>query len=167
MGFTVYESREAETDEMNFVKLNRPGHPSRRPRYALSHGDDFAENPHLSRPIERYARYGRSSGQVYRARQGLPPRSPGRLSQSVFHQVEGLVIDQTLPSSTSKDASLDSPKVSSGPIRRYASGRAIFPSPSLRPKSTSHAPSAEVRDVRFAGAAGGWSSPGPGWFIPR
>src|SRR5690606_29614458 len=30
MGFTVYESREAETDEMNFVKLNIPqGHPAR------------------------------------------------------------------------------------------------------------------------------------------
>ena len=30
MGFTVYESREAETDDMNFVKLNVPkGHPAR------------------------------------------------------------------------------------------------------------------------------------------
>lgn len=97
MGFTVYESREAETDEMNFVKLNiAPGHPARDAQDTLYLTDKTLLRTHTSpgqirgmldlkgRLPVRFV----VPGRVYR-------RDPSDASHSaVFHQVEGLVIDR-------------------------------------------------------------------------
>ncbi|MGI6631902.1 MAG: phenylalanine--tRNA ligase subunit alpha [Bacillota bacterium] len=97
MGFTVYESREAETDEMNFVRLNiAPGHPARDAQDTLYLTDTTVLRTHTSpgqirgmleldgRLPVRFV----VPGRVYR-------RDPFDASHSpVFHQVEGLVIDK-------------------------------------------------------------------------
>jgi len=96
MGFTVYESREAETDEMNFVNLNiAPGHPSR----------DMQETFYLtdSTLLRTHTSPGQIRGMLS-LRGKLPVRFvvPGRVYRRdptdashfpVFHQVEGLAID--------------------------------------------------------------------------
>jgi len=96
MGFTVYESRETETDEMNFVKLNiAQGHPAR----------DMQETFYLTETT--LMRTHTSPGQIrgMLALEGrLPVRFivPGRVYRRdptdashhpVFFQVEGLAID--------------------------------------------------------------------------
>ncbi len=97
MGFTVYESREAETDEMNFVKLNlEPGHPARDAQDTLYLTTATLLRTHTSPGQIRgmLEMQGRLPvrfivpGRVYR-------RDPMDASHSpVFHQVEGLVIDR-------------------------------------------------------------------------
>lgn len=96
MGFTVYESREAETDDMNFVNLNVPkGHPAR----------DMQETFYLTGTtlLRTHTSPGQIRGML--ALEGkLPVRFivPGRVYRRdqtdashhpVFFQVEGLAID--------------------------------------------------------------------------
>ncbi len=96
LGFEVYESREAETDDMNFVKLNiLPGHPAR----------DMQESFYLSQ--NTLLRTHTSPGQIrgmLSLKGKLPVRFivPGRVYRRdptdashypVFHQVEGLAVD--------------------------------------------------------------------------
>lgn len=96
MGFTVFESREVETDEMNFVNLNiAPGHPARDMQETFYITPDMLLRTHTS------------PGQIrgMRALGGkLPVRFivPGRVYRRdptdashhpVFHQVEGLAVD--------------------------------------------------------------------------
>lgn len=96
MGFTVYESREAETDEMNFVKLNiAQGHPARDMQDTLYLTDSTLLRTHTSP--------GQIRGML--AQEGkLPVRFvvPGRVYRRdatdashhpVFHQIEGLAVD--------------------------------------------------------------------------
>lgn len=96
MGFTVYESRETETDEMNFVKLNvAPGHPARDMQETLYLTDSTVLRTHTSP--------GQIRGML-ELNGKLPVRFvvPGRVYRRdaadashypVFHQVEGLAID--------------------------------------------------------------------------
>ncbi|MGE5578487.1 MAG: phenylalanine--tRNA ligase subunit alpha [Bacillota bacterium] len=96
MGFTVYESRETETDEMNFVKLNlAPGHPARDMQATFYLTENVLLRTHTSPGQIRgmLSRNGKLPvrfvvpGRVYR-------RDPADASHSpVFHQIEGLVID--------------------------------------------------------------------------
>lgn len=96
LGFEVYESRETETDEMNFVNLNiLPGHPAR----------DMQETFYLTENI--LLRTHTSPGQIrgmLSLKGKLPVRFivPGRVYRRdptdashhpVFHQVEGLAVD--------------------------------------------------------------------------
>jgi phenylalanyl-tRNA synthetase alpha chain len=49
MGFTVFESREAETDDINFVKLNlAPGHPARDMQDSLYLSESVVMRTHTS-----------------------------------------------------------------------------------------------------------------------
>jgi len=99
MGFTVYESREAETDEMNFVKLNIAlGHPARDMQDTFYLSDSTLLRTHTSP--------GQIRGML--ALEGkLPVRFvvPGRVYRRdatdashhpVFHQIEGLAVDQDI-----------------------------------------------------------------------
>jgi phenylalanyl-tRNA synthetase alpha chain len=99
MGFTVYESRESETDEMNFVKLNiAPGHPARDMQ------DSFYLTP--STVLRSQTSPGQIRGML--AMQGRLPvrfvvpgrvyrRDPADASHSpVFHQLEVLAIDRDI-----------------------------------------------------------------------
>lgn len=99
MGFTVYESREAETDEMNFVKLNlAPGHPARDMQATFYLTPSTLLRTHTSPgqirgmldlkgklPVRFVV-----PGRVYR-------RDPADASHTpVFHQLEGLAIDRNI-----------------------------------------------------------------------
>ncbi len=97
MGFTVYQSREAETDEMNFVMLNlAPGHPARDMQDTMYLTESTLLRTHTS-PGQIRAMHDLKGalpvrilvpGRVYR-------RDPADASHSpVFHQVEGLVVDK-------------------------------------------------------------------------
>lgn len=96
MGFTVYESRETETDEMNFVKLNlAPGHPARDMQATFYLTENVLLRTHTSPGQIRgmLSMNGKLPvrfvvpGRAYR-------RDPADASHSpVFHQIEGLVID--------------------------------------------------------------------------
>lgn len=99
MGFTVFESREAETDEMNFVKLNiAPGHPARDMQDSLYLSETTLLRTHTSPGQIRgmLAMGGRLPvrflvpGRVYRRDQTDASHHP------VFHQVEGLVLDTNI-----------------------------------------------------------------------
>ncbi len=99
MGFTVYESRETETDEMNFVMLNlAPGHPARDMQDTMYLTESTLLRTHTSPGQIRAMRDKRGAlpvrlivpGRVYR-------RDPADASHSpVFHQVEGLVVDRNV-----------------------------------------------------------------------
>lgn len=96
MGFTVYESRETETDEVNFVKLNiAPGHPARDMQETFYLGESTLMRTHTSPGQIRGMLSLKGSlpvrfivpGRVYR-------RDPADASHHpVFHQVEGLAVD--------------------------------------------------------------------------
>ncbi|MGI6643604.1 MAG: phenylalanine--tRNA ligase subunit alpha [Bacillota bacterium] len=97
MGFTVYESRETETDEMNFVLLNlAPGHPARDMQDTMYLTESTLLRTHTSPGQIRAMRDKKGAlpvriivpGRVYR-------RDPADASHSpVFHQVEGLAVDR-------------------------------------------------------------------------
>lgn len=99
MGFTVYEGREAETDEMNFVKLNlAPGHPARDMQDTFYLTESTLLRTHTSPGQMRgmLALGGKLPvrfvvpGRTYR-------RDPADASHSpVFHQLEGLAIDRNI-----------------------------------------------------------------------
>lgn len=96
MGFTVYESRETETDEMNFVKLNlAPGHPARDMQDTFYLTESTLLRTHTSPgQIRGMMEMGGKlpvrfivPGRTYR-------RDPADASHApVFHQVEGLAVD--------------------------------------------------------------------------
>ncbi|HHY11269.1 MAG TPA: phenylalanine--tRNA ligase subunit alpha [Firmicutes bacterium] len=96
LGFAAYESREAETDEMNFVKLNiAPGHPARDMQETFYLSDNTLMRTHTSPGQIRgmLSLKGKLPvrfivpGRVYR-------RDPTDASHHpVFHQVEGLAVD--------------------------------------------------------------------------
>lgn len=96
LGFSVYESREIETDEMNFVNLNMPvGHPARDMQESFYITEDMLLRTHtspgqirgmLSLKGELPVRF-IVPGRVYR-------RDPTDASHHpMFYQVEGLAID--------------------------------------------------------------------------
>ena len=100
MGFVVAEGPEVETDWYNFEALNMPpgpsgpgdvGHPLPRARGA---GDGGAAHPHLSRSRSGSCRaqgppiYAVMPGRCYRR------DTPDARHIPIFHQIEGLVVDQ-------------------------------------------------------------------------
>lgn len=130
MGFTVYESREAETDEMNFVKLNMaPGHPARDAQDTLYLTDKTLLRTHTSPGQVRgmLELKGRLPvrfvvpGRVYR-------RDPSDASHSaVFHQVEGLVIDRHITFEHLKECFLGFARRFFGPDTRIRLRPSYFP----------------------------------------
>ncbi|WP_026504911.1 phenylalanine--tRNA ligase subunit alpha [Butyrivibrio sp. NC3005] len=96
MGFKVYEGKEIETDYYNFTALNTPAdHPARDMQ------DTFYLTP------EFLLRTQTSSGQIHVMEAEKPPikiLSPGRVFRSdddathspMFHQMEGLVVDEKI-----------------------------------------------------------------------
>jgi phenylalanyl-tRNA synthetase alpha chain len=99
MSFTIYESRESETDEMNFVKLNiAPGHPARDMQDTLYLSENTLLRTHTSPGQIRGMLELKGKlpvrfivpGRVYRRDQTDASHSP------VFHQIEGLAIDKDI-----------------------------------------------------------------------
>ncbi len=100
MGFKVAEGPDIETDEMNFGKLNIPAeHPARQEHDTFY----FAPKPDGSRLLLRTHT---SPVQIRTMVKGKPPLriiAPGRVYRCdsdqthtpMFHQIEGLVIDET------------------------------------------------------------------------
>ena len=100
MGFSVAEGPDIETDDNNFTKLNVPDeHPARQEHDTFY----FAEKPDGSRPLLRTHT---SPVQIRTMLAQKPPIriiAPGRVYRCdsdqthtpMFHQIEGLVIDET------------------------------------------------------------------------
>lgn len=98
MGYEVAESRQVETDWYNFEALNIPkGHPARDAQDSFFITDDVLLRTHTSNTQIRYML------EVARGRTPVKIICPGRVYRrdfedathgSVFHQVEGLVIDK-------------------------------------------------------------------------
>lgn len=96
MGYEVYEEREVEYDFYNFEALNMPkGHPARDMQDSLFISDEVLLRTHTSNGQVRY---------MQKVAPRLPVRIilPGRVFRrdaedathsSMFHQVEGLVVD--------------------------------------------------------------------------
>jgi phenylalanyl-tRNA synthetase alpha chain len=99
MGFAIAEGPDIETDDLNFTKLNiPPEHPARQDHDTFY----FAEGPDGTRPVLRTHT---SPVQIRTMLQKKPPLriiAPGRVYRSdsdqthtpMFHQVEGLAIDE-------------------------------------------------------------------------
>ncbi len=130
MGFTVFESREAETDEMNFVKLNlAPGHPARDMQDTFYLTEKTLLRTHTSPGQIRgmLALGGKLPvrfvvpGRAYR-------RDPADASHSpVFHQVEGLVIDTDVTFKHLKSCLLEFAKGFFGPYADVRLRPSFFP----------------------------------------
>ncbi|HYG56516.1 MAG TPA: phenylalanine--tRNA ligase subunit alpha [Symbiobacteriaceae bacterium] len=98
MGYEVAESREVETDWYNFEALNIPqGHPARDAQDSFFISDDVLLRTHTSNTQIRYML------EVAKGRTPVKIICPGRVFRrdfedathvSMFHQVEGLVIDK-------------------------------------------------------------------------
>jgi phenylalanyl-tRNA synthetase alpha chain len=98
MGYEVAESRQVETDWYNFEALNIPkGHPARDAQDSLFITDEVLLRTHTSNTQIRYML------EVARGRTPVKIICPGRVFRrdfedathvSMFHQVEGLVIDK-------------------------------------------------------------------------
>ena len=100
LGFSVAEGPDIETDDNNFTKLNVPAdHPARQEHDTFY----FAERPDGSRPLLRTHT---SPVQIRTMLASKPPIrviAPGRVYRCdsdqthtpMFHQIEGLVIDET------------------------------------------------------------------------
>ncbi|HHY75247.1 MAG TPA: phenylalanine--tRNA ligase subunit alpha [Firmicutes bacterium] len=130
MGFTVYESREAETDEMNFVKLNlAPGHPSRDAQETLYLTETTLLRTHTSPGQIRGMLDMKGKlpvrfivpGRVYRRDQMDASHSP------VFHQVEGLVIDRHITFEHLKGCFLEFARGFFGPETKIRLRPSYFP----------------------------------------
>ena len=130
MGFTVFESREAETDEMNFVKLNlAPGHPARDMQDTFYLTEKTLLRTHTSPGQIRgmLALNGKLPvrfvvpGRAYR-------RDPADASHSpVFHQIEGLVIDKDITFRNLKSCLLEFARGFFGPQANVRLRPSYFP----------------------------------------
>ncbi len=95
LGYTVVDGREVERTEYNFDKLNfPPGHPARSPLATLFVDDDTVlrteTSPSQIRTMEAQQPpvYIASLGRVYRR------DTPDATHSPIFHQVEGLAVDE-------------------------------------------------------------------------
>jgi phenylalanyl-tRNA synthetase alpha chain len=130
MGFTVFESREAETDEMNFVKLNlAPGHPARDMQDTFYLTPSTLLRTHTSPGQVRgmLAMKGRLPvrfvvpGRTYRRDQADASHAP------VFHQLEGLAIDRNVTFRNLKGCLLDFARGFFGPGANVRLRPSYFP----------------------------------------
>ena len=95
MGFEIYEGPEIEDDDHNFTRLNVPkNHPARDAQDTFYIEDNIVLRTHTS-PVQARTMLSRKPpirivcpGRVYRADEVDATHSP------VFHQMEGLVIDE-------------------------------------------------------------------------
>jgi len=111
MGYEVAESRQVETDWYNFEALNIPkGHPARDAQDSLFVSDDVLLRTHTSNTQIRYML------EVAKGRTPVKIICPGRVFRrdfedathaSMFHQVEGLVVDKGITLGHLKGALLE------------------------------------------------------------
>ena len=145
MGFAVATGPEIEDDWHNFTALNMPEtHPARAMH------DTFYFPADETRTEAMVLRTHTSPVQIRTMTSQTPPIriiAPGRVYRSdsdathtpMFHQIEGLVVDQRHPSGPPEvDARRRSSRpISSATTSSCACARAISPSPSPRPRSMS------------------------------
>ncbi len=173
LGFRIVEGPEIETERYNFDALNIPkNHPSR----------DTFDTFYLDRP-GTLLRSQTSTVQIrVMEKEKLPLRivAPGRVFRPdavdashsfMFHQVEGLWVDETVAFSDLKGVCPSSAAGFLAPRPKSDSGLIIFPSPNRVQRSISPASYARGRDAGSAPRKGGWRSWGRGWctrmcFVP-
>ncbi len=159
MGYEVAESRQVETDWYNFEALNIPkGHPARDAQDSLFVSDDVLLRTHTSNTQIRYML------EVAKGRTPVKIICPGRVFRrdfedathaSMFHQVEGLVVDKGITLGHLKGALLEMAHGLFGP------GIGVRLRPSYFPFTE---PSAEM-DISciFCGGKGCRTCKGSGW----
>ena len=135
MGYEIAEGPEIETEYYNFEALNTPAdHPARslHDTFFVSDGV-LASHPHVA---HAGARHGDSSGR--RCTSSCPARLTGAIptppTRPMFHQVEGLVVDEGSPWPISRERWRRSSTPCSAPTGRSACARTSSPSPSPRSK---------------------------------
>jgi len=130
MGFQVYDSREVETDDMNFGLLNfPPGHPAREMQDTF-----FTTNPDV------ILRTHTSPGQIRAMREYAPEPvrliMPGKCyrnedvtarSEMMFYQVEGLVVGRSITFSDLKGVLLNFANQMYGEGRKIRFRKSYFP----------------------------------------
>jgi len=159
MGYEVAEARQVETDWYNFEALNIPkGHPARDAQDSLFLSDEVLLRTHTSNAQIRYML------EVARGRLPVKIICPGRVFRRdfedathavMFHQVEGLVIDEGITMASLKGALTEMARALFGP------NVAIRLRPSYFPFTE---PSAEM-DISciFCGGKGCRTCKGSGW----
>jgi len=130
MGFQVYDSREVESDDMNFGLLNfPPGHPAREMQDTF-----FTTNPDV------ILRTHTSPGQIRAMREYAPEPvrliMPGKCyrnedvtarSEMMFYQVEGLVVGRSITFSDLKGVLLNFANQMYGEGRKIRFRKSYFP----------------------------------------
>ena len=167
LGFETVEGPEVELDWYNFEALNLPpDHPARDMQDTFYFTDQVLLRTHTS-PM-----------QIRTMEQRQPPLriiAPGRVYRRdsdlthtpMFHQVEGLLVDQGVTFADLKGTLTVFVHQMFGPKSACASVPAISRSPNPAPKWTSPASSAGVRAAGSAISPAGWKSWAPAWCIPR
>jgi phenylalanyl-tRNA synthetase alpha chain len=158
LGYQRADGPEIEDDWHNFEALNfPPHHPARAMHDTFYFGDGRLLRTHTS-PVQIRTMAGRqppiriiAPGKVYRS-------DSDQTHSPMFHQIEGLLVDETSSFADPRAPWPSSSARSSNAISRCVSAPAISPLPSLRPRSTS------AGRPRMARAAG-WRCSAAAWCI--
>lgn len=168
LGFTVAEGPEIEDDWHVFTALNFPlEHPAR----------DMQDTFFINKNPDILLRTHTSSVQVRVMEKEQPPIRaifPGRVFRNeaisarahcIFHQVEGLYIDQDVSFADLKQTLLYFAKEMFGQDTQIRLRPSFFHSPNHRQRWTSAAPSAEAKVATFAKDRAGWKFLAAEWSI--
>ena len=173
LGFQVLEGPEVEYGYYNFTALNHPPeHPARSPRDTFYFGERVVLRTHTS-PMQVRAMeaqvppiYIVVPGRVYR------PDTPDPTHVPMFHQLEGLAIDEDITLADLQGVLLAFARQMFGEDTRCGCGPATSRSPSRAWRSTSPASAAAAPAGRARSAATpararpGSRSWAPGWSTP-
>lgn len=169
LGYTVAEGPEIEDDWHVFSALNfPPEHPAR----------DMQDTFFIAKNPDVLLRTHTSSIQVRTMERQKPPIRvicPGRVFRNeaisyrahcIFHQIEGLYIDEGVSFADLKQSILYFAKEVFGENATIRMRPRTFPSPNRRPRSMCRATSAAARAATSARARVGWRSWAAAWSIP-
>ena len=168
LGYTVVDGREVELTHYNFDGLNfPPGHPARSSLASLFLDDETVlrteTSPSQIRTMEAQQPpvYICTLGRVYRR------DTPDATHSPIFHQVEGLAVDEGITLADLKGTLDFLLRKLFGSERRTDSGRTTSPSRSRRSRRTSPATSATAPAAPSAATPVGSRSAAPGMVDPK
>ena len=166
MGFSIVEGPEVELDYYNFQALNIPeNHPARDTQDTFYITDNILLRSQTSPVQVRTMEHTKppiriiSPGRVYRSDALDATHSP------LFHQLEGLVVDEGITMGDLKGTLATFAKRMFGESTRIRFRPHQSPSPSRRLKWTFPASSAAARAAGFARARAGLKFSAPAWCI--
>ncbi len=128
MGFSIAEGPEVETEYYNFEALNIPqGHPAREMQDTLYVEDDFVLRTHTSPVQVRVMEQQKPPVRIISPGRCFRRDTPDATHSPVFHQVEGLVVDEGITFADLKGVILNFARQMFGPDMEIRFRPSFFP----------------------------------------